>query len=179
MEMPKRYIYKRYHIDANRINARQNLEAMNKLEKWAEDGVIDIEISQVAMNEASAGGSPQRAHEAMGHIFSYTASTTSQETDRRSDIESLVFPDGCKDQNQKNDVEIVFNAEKYGLTLITADGASKNQPGGILGAQLQLQRIGIKVLRDIEAIAEIELAILDRDQMARRQTNQKRRSSAC
>ena len=97
MEMPSRYIYKRYQIDTNRINARQKLETMNKLEKWDDDGVIDIQMSEVAMNEASSGDSSQRSQKAMGHIFSYTASTTPQETDRMREIESIIFPEGCKD----------------------------------------------------------------------------------
>jgi len=168
MEMPSRYIYKRYQIDTNRINARQKLETMNKLEKWADDGVIDIQMSEVAMYESSSGGSSQRSQKAMGHIFSYTASTTPQETDRMREIESIIFPEGCKDQNQRNDVEIVFNAGKYVMTLITEDGASKKQSGGILDAQSELQKIGIRVLRDTEAIAEIEQSIRDRDQMAQR-----------
>ena len=167
MEMPKRNIYKMYHIDTNRINARQKLQTMNILEKWANDEVIEICMSEVAMNEASTGSSSHRAHKAMSHIFSCTPSSTQKDFNRWQAIEQTIFPDGCINQNQKNDAEIVFNADKYGVTLITDDGASNRQPGGILGAQSKLRQMGITVLRDSEAITEIESAIQDRDDMAR------------
>lgn len=33
------------HIDTNLINARQKLDAVNRLEKWYEDGVVLINMS--------------------------------------------------------------------------------------------------------------------------------------
>ena len=37
-----------FHIDTNRINSKQELEAMNKLEKWHENGVINIDMLEPA-----------------------------------------------------------------------------------------------------------------------------------
>lgn len=168
IEMPSRYVYKRYHIDTNRINARQNIDTMNKLEAWGRNGVIDIEMSLVAMDEASSGSYVLRKNKALSHIFSYTESDGQNDLDRMEKIKQAIFPMGCKNQNQLNDVEIVFNAGKYHMPLITNDGASRNQPGGILGAQSQLRNMGIIVLRAEEAILEVETAIKLRDEMARR-----------
>lgn len=168
IQMPSRYVYKRYHIDTNRINARQKIEALNKLEAWANDGVIDIEMSEVAMDEAASGNSQARREKAFGHIFSYTESNGQNDSARMREIERAIFPAGCADQNQRNDVEIVFNSEKYLMPLITDDGASRSQPGGILGAKAQLRKLGITVLRAEDAIAEIEGAIRSRDDIALR-----------
>ncbi len=168
IEMPSRYIYKRYHIDANRINARQKNDAMNRLEAWAQNGVIDIEMSEIAMDEASSGNSPVRRQKAQGHIFSYTESNGQSDAQRMREIANTIFPGGCANQNQRNDVEIVFNSGKYLMPLITDDGASKSQPGGILGARAQLHKMGITVLRADEAISEIEDAIRTRDEFALR-----------
>ena len=43
-----------FHIDANILNARQNLPVVNQLEKWFEDGVILINMSATAHGEAQA-----------------------------------------------------------------------------------------------------------------------------
>ncbi|MDO9478329.1 MAG: hypothetical protein Q7L07_16590 [Pseudohongiella sp.] len=168
IEMPSRYVYRQYHIDANRINSRQKVEAMNKLESWAHNGVIDILMSEVAMEEAAGGNSPARTKKAYGHIFSYTESNGQSDAQRMTDIENAIFPAGCANQNQKNDVEIVFNSGKYCAPLITDDGASRSQPGGILGARAQLRKMGITVLRAEEAISEIEDLIRSRDEFAHR-----------
>ena len=44
-----------------------------------------------------------------------------------------MFPNGAKDDNELNDVRIVCEAKKYEAILVTGDGGSKAQPGGILG----------------------------------------------
>lgn len=82
-------------------------------------------------------------------------------------IEEIVFPNGAKTPNERNDVEIIFNAWKYGRTLITNDGGSRRQPGGILGHKVELKRLDINVVRDIDAIDEIRSLIENRDKIAR------------
>ena len=77
-----------------------------------------------------------------------------------------MFPQGAKNQNQKNDIEIIFNANKYGSILVTADGASKSQPGGILGHKAELKILGIDVMSDQEAVDYIRNLIQKRDQRA-------------
>ena len=164
--MPSRYIHKAYQIDTNMINARQTLPSMNKLEKWGDDEVIRIDMSEIALNEASAGKNSVRTKKAQSHIYSLTKSTTPQEQDMMSRIERIIFSAGADNANQKNDVEVIFNAWKYGRTLVSNDGGSKKQPGGILGNATKLWKIGIKVLRDSEAVKEVEAAIEKRDRMA-------------
>jgi hypothetical protein len=44
-----------FHLDANAVNARRRNRDLNELELLAESGVIDIQFSEVAIREASAG----------------------------------------------------------------------------------------------------------------------------
>lgn len=43
-------------------------------------------------------------------------------------IEEVIFPSAIKNENQRNDVQIVCEAIKYAAILETGDGASKSQP---------------------------------------------------
>jgi hypothetical protein len=65
--------------------------------------------------------------------------------------------------NEANDVEIAFNANKYGAILVTADGGSRRQPGGILGNRVALARLGVQVMSDGEAVALVREKIQERD----------------
>jgi len=104
------------HIDTNLINARQKLDAVNRLEKWQEDGVVLINMSSTAHAEAKAGNDELRARKANQQIFTVTQPGDSTDRIYRM-IESALFLDGAKDENQRNDVRIVFEAAKYGATL--------------------------------------------------------------
>jgi hypothetical protein len=167
MEMPHRYVYLMFQIDTNRLNSRQSLPYMNKLERWQENGVIDIEISEVAQKEARCGGNSLRSKKAIGYIFSETQATSDVDIPMRNQLKAILCPNGPKNQNEHNDVEIVFNAWKYGRILVTNDGASKNQPNGILGNREKLQSLGIRVMRDFEAVHLVEQKIEERDNLAR------------
>lgn len=168
MSVPERYVYLSFHLDTNRINARQGLENMNQLEKWQKDGVITLEMSQPSMVEASAGGSAERKQKAAGYIYSFTYAGTPNEKQLLDRIAKILFPQGVENQNQRNDVEIVFNAEKYVHILITNDGGSKSQPGGILGNAEQLRKeIGVRVVSDAQAVEMVKKAIEKRDDRAR------------
>lgn len=155
-----------FQIDANRINARGSQPNMTRLEKWHQDGVVHITMSEVAQVEAAHGDSA-RARKAFSHIFTMSRPSTPQESALFQEIERILFPGGARTQSEKNDVEIVFNAKKYGCTLITADGGSKRQPGGILGHREELARLGISVITDVEAVAWVEERIRERDELAR------------
>jgi len=168
MGIPERYIYIAFHIDTNRINARQSLENMNILEEWCKNGVIRIEMSEPSMRESFSGNNISRKNKAADHIFSQTYAETPDEIEKLSVIEKILFPEGAKNQNQKNDVEIVFNASKYNCILITNDGGSKTQPGGILGNAERLKSdIGVTVVSDGQAIDIVRKGIEKRDGMAR------------
>lgn len=167
LDVPSRFVYLRFQIDTNRINSRNALPAMNRIERWHRDGVIELLSSETATTEMMQGGDSARRAKAAGMIFSYSAVTTSSEQWELEQLAELLFPGGAKTQSERNDVEIVFNAEKYRAILITNDGGSKRQPGGILGHRDELMRLGIQVMRDVEAVELIEARIRDRDEQVR------------
>lgn len=163
----RRRIYRFFQIDANRINSIGRLEHMNMLEKWHKDKVISIKMAQPAQDEA-AHGSRDRARKAYGYIFTMTESDTSEEAKILKGIEAILFPQGATTENEKNDIEIVFNARKYVCILVTNDGGSRRQPGGILGNRNKLLlELGIQVLTDEEAVVLIRQLIRERDSRER------------
>ena len=64
---------------------------------------------------------------------------------------------------------MVFTAQKYGGYLVTNDGASKTQPGGILGAAARLAELGVRVITDVAACRLVEDRVRERDERARRE----------
>lgn len=140
---------------------------MNQLERWHADKVICLEMAELAQLEA-ARGSPARTRKAHGYIVTMTLPSNAEEHGMLRRIEAVLFPTGAVDQNQRNDVDIVFNAWKYGCPLITSDGGSKTQPGGILGNRTALAELGIKVLTDPEAVELVRGKIRARDDNLRR-----------
>lgn len=167
--MEQRFIGLMFHLDTNRINAKQKLEHMNRLEQWAADDVIMLDMAEVTLNEASAGGNTQRQAKALRFIYSETLATTPHEQEMLAKIEQIIFPEGTDNQNKRNDVEIVFNAAKYGRILVTADGDSKTQPGGILGnAELLKEAVGVKIMSDERAVQLVESRIHGRDARCRK-----------
>lgn len=168
-DMRKRSVGLRFKIDANLINARQKLESMNTLEQWHRDGVIEIGMAEPATKEVLFGGDKARTSKAARYIHSFSYGESPEEKVRWNKIEEILFPAGAKDQNQMNDVEIVFIAGRTITPLITNDGDSKRQPGGILGNKDRLKNeLNITVLRDIDAIRKVKHAIKNRDGRARK-----------
>ena len=162
------------HIDTNLINARQKLADVNRLEQWAADEVILINMSGVAHAEAQADGNPQRAKKAATHLFTID---TEHEGDGLDDdagagqadelftkIEAVLFDGGARDDNQRNDVLIVCDAIKWHAILVTNDGGSKSQPGGILGNRERLRAIAdLQVMAPAEAVLFVTQKIGERD----------------
>jgi len=166
--LQQRFIGLMFHVDTNRINARQQLENMNRLETWAVNDVIALEMAEVALNEAVAGNDARRREKAMASIYSMTLASTPREREMLRDIEVILFPDGADTPNKRNDVEIVFNAAKYGRILVTADGGSRSQPMGILGNADTLKRaVGVDVMTDSDAVSLVEARIRRRDARCR------------
>jgi len=93
-----------------------------------------------------------RTEKAYSYISTETLASTPDEARMLRKIKDILFPRGVKNINERNDVEILFNAWKYGAILITDDGGSKRQPGGILGNRDKLTALGIQVMRDHEAV---------------------------
>jgi len=132
MDMQRRLMYFTVHIDTNLINARQRLPEVNQLEKWCQDDVLIINMSATAWHEAQAGNDELRARKAAQQVFTITEPVDHGSEEFRK-AAAILFPDGVANENQRNDVCIVCEAAKYGAILVTNDGGSKSQPGGILG----------------------------------------------
>lgn len=154
------------HIDTNLINSRQKLDAVNQLEKWYEDEVILINMSGTAHVEAQADGDVRRVRKANQQIFTATPPTEERDPLFKR-VESVLFPTGATDQNQKNDVRIVCEAAKYNAILVTGDGASKSQPGGILGNRDKLREL-VQIMSPQEAVSCVRAKIRERDKLNER-----------
>jgi hypothetical protein len=163
IQMNRRLLYiPVLHIDTNLINARQKLSAVNQLEKWFEDEVILINISGTAHSEALAGNYIPRTRKTNRQI--YTATPPIEPSDSLySKVETALFPEGARDYNQRNDVRIVCEAAKYEAILVTGDGGSKTQPGGIIGNRGKLRDV-VQVLSPDEAVAFVREKITERDE---------------
>lgn len=151
------------HIDTNLINSRQKLHAVNQLEKWVVDGVVLLNISSTASCEAKADGNPQRVKKAHQNIFTDTPAADIQDS-LYLKVEAALFPNGAQNNNHKNDIRIVSEASRYEAILVTADGSSKSQPGGILGNRYKLEDV-VKILSPEEAVDFIKQKIKERDDL--------------
>lgn len=168
IEMQPRYLYTPFfHIDTNLINARAGLHTMNQIEKWANDDVIIVHMSGVSFKEAQAGRNPARTQKALSHLFTMTDEQIEADDPLSLKIESALFPKSAQTENERNDVKIVYEAAHYAAILITRDGGSRTQPGGILGNRHKLSDI-VQILSDTEAIAFIRGKITERDEFNRR-----------
>lgn len=157
----ERRVFVRVHLDANRINARQRLEAVNQLEKWHEAEIIELFMSETAQEEAREGGDPVRARKALSYIFSMSMPTTREEQEHLGQIQALLAEGGPLDANTKRDAEIAFNAGKYSAILATADKR-------ILRNRNELRRrFGIHVMPDDEVVVHVRTKIAERDEIAR------------
>lgn len=164
--MPTRSVHIRLALDANRINARGQLVHMNQIERWRQDEVIEVLMSATAQSEA-ARGNQRRAEKSFGYIFTESRPSTAAEQQELLAIERLLFPGGAQTTNERNDVDIVFNAAKYVAILVTADGGSTSQPGGMLGNRRELRRLlNLRVMSDAEAAEHIRSRIAERDKIA-------------
>ena len=151
-----------FHIDTNLINARQKLEAVNQLEKWFDDGVVLINMSGTAHVEATAGGNLVRRRKANRQIFTVTPAADPSSDDYRR-MESALFPEGARTESERNDVRIVCDAAHYAATLVTGDGGSKSQPGGILGNRHKVASF-VRIVSPIEAVTIVREKIRERDE---------------
>jgi len=167
IEMQLRMLPLLFHIDTNLINARGKLESMNKIERWAEDDLILVNMSGVSFREAQAGGDLARIKKALSQIFTLTDENINPSDPLYMKIEAALFPKGAKTDNERNDVKIIYEATHYEAILITRDGDSKSQPGGILGNRDKLKDV-VKILSDSEAVVFIRTKIAERDAFNRR-----------
>ena len=149
----------RYIIDANCIREGQADPDLEQLQVWKDNGVIRLDISDVAATEA-ARGSAERTAKTMNRIRVGTLFSRSHEM--FPVVESILFRRGADTQNKVNDVLIVLNAKVNGYTLITNDG-------DIFKKAKQLNdEIGLRVLRPKQAVAEIRPKIQSHDELLKR-----------
>jgi hypothetical protein len=140
-------------IDTNCINARQNNAAINQLEAWAQEDRIVILMCETSHRESYADRNKARFRKAILYPYSETLATTEEERRDFRDVEKILFPGGTISDNQRHDVDIVFNAMKYSNFLVTTDGGSKRQPGGILGNAAALKaRFGLLAMTPEAAV---------------------------
>ncbi|MDO9267536.1 MAG: hypothetical protein Q7T96_00300 [Methylobacter sp.] len=156
-----------FHIDTNLINARGSLLAMNLIEKWAADEIILVNMSGISFKEALAGNNALRIKKALAQLFTLTDESIDTNCQRYREIENTIFPGGAKNENQHNDVKVVYDAAHWNAILVTRDGASKSQPGGILGNRNQLRKF-VQIMSDTEAVKFILSKIAERDDVNRR-----------
>jgi len=153
-----------FHIDTNLINARQAIEAVNQLETWCETGVILLNMSYINREESMSGNSELRTRKANTYI--YTIADEGNEPSHEGSIyrrfESIIFPRGVANQNQHNDIAAMCEASKYNAIFVTNDGASRTQPGGILGNRNKFSDL-LTVLTADEAVAFVKRKIIERD----------------
>ncbi len=154
------------HIDTNLINARQRLDAVNQLERWYKDEVILLNMSSTAHGEAQADGDKRRTRKANQQIYTNTP-PISESDPLFKQVEAPLFPQGAADENQRNDIRIVCEAARYHAILVTGDGASKSQPGGILGNRQKLHGF-VQIMSPDEAVAYVRSKIRDRDEFNER-----------
>ena len=143
-----------FYLDANCVNARQLNEHLNALEQWRDDGLVTLIYSEPAFNEAGFRNT-RRAEKAGGYSYTSIEQEFEENPGMMSAITEVLFPDGLKLQNHRNDVLAVCHAERLQWPLITMDGASRTQPGGILGRVAELRVLGVEVITPAEAVVRV------------------------
>lgn len=147
-------------LDANACNSLQRIGQLNELERMADANLIDLLYTETTWDEAQFG-SMQRCLKVSN--FSFVGLSDDSENRRlqqpwRKAIEQIVFPTGAKNDNERRDVEALLTVKISGGVFVTSDGASRTQPGGILGHSVQLARLGVEVLNFTEALARAQRA---------------------
>src|SRR5205823_3134682 len=83
-----------FFLDANRVNARCKLSAMNQLEKWNADDVISLRFPEHAQSEAESGRDARRTQKARRFLIPYALIKTDKERKQLSKIKRIIFGDG-------------------------------------------------------------------------------------
>ncbi len=161
--MIERMLPLRFHIDTNCINAKSKNEEMNLLEQWHKNKIISIECPTTAQTEALKGHDTQRTDKALSYVENISLSINNT---MYKEISSKIFGDKLT-ENQVNDVRVIISAIEDNSILVTLDGKSKKQPGGILGNAKWLdQKFQLKVLHPKEAVALVRKYLSKRDKSA-------------
>jgi hypothetical protein len=149
-----------FYLDANCVNARQLHAVLNELETLRARGQVTLIYADVTYLEA-AHASSARTAKASGYSYTKVDPVWGENEATKQAIEAVLFPEGATNQNQRNDVLAVYHAERLHWPLITMDGASRSQPGGILGRTAQLAAIGIEVITPEQALERVRSYLSD------------------
>lgn len=119
-------------FDTNRINAKQRLESMNKIEEFGREGWIDLRKSSVMLDELPAGPGNMRT-KAYKTLEVGGEDLTAREQEQVTELENLLFPNkNPLSINDIRDVQHLFDHIKYCSYcewnfLITNDNAILNK----------------------------------------------------
>ncbi len=128
---------------------------MNELEALASQGLCTLLMPKNAWDEAETGTDIKRKEKTWEYFFIEPVQNDSQKF-WFNEIEKIVFPNGAKTANEINDIWLLVTAKEMNYPLVTNDGNSKTQPGGLLGNRDRLEKLGVCVLRDYEAVALVK-----------------------
>src|SRR5205823_5811786 len=140
---------------------------MTALRKWADAGDIKLVYTEEIQAELERCRDPKirTASRELSVLFAKSLDEIEEE-DQRTRISRILFPDGLRSENDRVDVDTIRIAQLWGAIVITNDGASKTQPGGILGAANRLHpEIGVQVMRDFEAAELAARLVRERDRL--------------
>ena len=118
-------------------------------------------MSSIARKEARAGSNTNRIRKADEQLHTLTPPPEANNPDYKF-VEAIIFPEGAKNENQQNDIKIILEAKRYAAILVTADGGSKKQPGGILGNREKLKDM-LTIFSPDEAVDFVRSKIKERD----------------
>jgi hypothetical protein len=165
--LPRLLVCPLFHLDTNLINARQNLDAVNRLERWRDDGVILLAMAGAAYKEAQSGSdrnAKARRRKAASYIYTINENGEATADETYLVVEALLWGRALRD-NQANDVKIIRDAILCHAILVTSDGGSRRQPRGILGNRDQLrEQFNLQILKPDEAVEFVRTRIAERDE---------------
>jgi hypothetical protein len=159
---PRKLSGRQFFLDANKVNAKGKLPAMNQLEKWHADGVIQLRFPEYAQLEAEASENARRTQKAQNYIGALTGYLSEEDQKLLRKIEIIIFGSDPLSPPDKIDALNVFTAKRHLEIFVTADGK-------ILEAADRLRaEIGIVgVITDESAVEQVTQRIRERDHMAR------------
>ena len=146
-----------FFLDANCVNARQQNDALNVLERWRDQEIVTLIYAEITKIEASYGDEVRK--DKADEFTCVQVNETGDNPEVREAISKIVFPKGPRNQNQMNDVDAVYHAERLRWPLVTMDGNSRSQPGGILGHCAELNAMGIEVLAPQQAVSRVRFEL--------------------
>jgi len=142
VQMSRRLLYTPvFHLDAELIDARQGLPEVRQLEKWREDGVILLNMSGAAYDEA---------HEVRADRKLLAAG------------EDVIFVKADND-GQRNEARTVCDSIQRRATRVAGDGGSKSQPRGGPDRRDDPRPLGASIMSVSEAVAYVRRQIARRD----------------